>query len=320
MNRPFCILLLLLSIFAISFPLASASRGDRSIPFHNCVDPCIALCPPSSNSLNSLFTWSCSDNCIYDCVHSVSDARAAASLPAQQFFGKWPLRRIASLQEPASVIFSLANLLPHLRWAFTWSHRKYPRRYLLLSLVGCNAWICSAIFHSRDRWYTERIDYAGAQLLLGFQLHFALFRTLNLVKASQVHNVIATIFVITIWITGANRAGIFSYKIKYSENIIFGIVLGVLTALTWVVFAILARKIQHPRPYTPLFLILYVFLASALELYEFPNGSLYRIFDAHSLWHFATIPISHWYYSFLLSDFDYRHHNIYNTDHIKVKL
>jgi len=30
-----------------------------------------------------------------------------------QFHGKWPFARLMGVQEPASVLFSIANLLPH---------------------------------------------------------------------------------------------------------------------------------------------------------------------------------------------------------------
>lgn len=40
--------------------------------------------------------------------------------------------------------------------------------------------------------------------------------------------------------------------------------------------------------------------ASALEIFDF--SPWWRVIDAHSLWHLATVPLIFWWYRFLIED------------------
>ena len=61
-----------------------------------------------------LLSWSCRDDCSYQCMwDTVENSYRKNKLPVQQFHGKWPFIRIFGVQEPASAFFSILNLLPH---------------------------------------------------------------------------------------------------------------------------------------------------------------------------------------------------------------
>ena len=137
-----------------------ASSGDRSGEFQVCVTQCSVQYRCTSSSGSELafplrFThWTCYDNCKYNCMHSITDKAVQQNQPIQQYYGKWPFWRLAGMQEPASVAFSLLNL-----YAYTRGAREVKRRipdghpmkfyYLIWSFISMNAWVWSSVFHTR---------------------------------------------------------------------------------------------------------------------------------------------------------------------------
>lgn len=142
--------------------LVYASAGDRADEYRNCVSKCESrVCGDnyaawaSSISLPMQLTrWTCSDDCKYGCMHAITDHALNHSLPMQQYHGKWPFWRLAGMQEPASVAFSMLNFLVHYRgWrriqrTLPESHpmKSYYRRF---AFAGMNAWVWSSVFHTR---------------------------------------------------------------------------------------------------------------------------------------------------------------------------
>ncbi|WPT17932.1 Post-GPI attachment to proteins factor 3 [Picochlorum sp. SENEW3] len=100
-----------------------------------------------------------------------------------KYHGKWPFVRILGMQEPASVVLSLLNLGANVNCIlllrkYVWSMEPatgvermgFSHRFLWYGhfILASNAWIWSAVFHSRDTAMTERLDYfsAGAVMIL----------------------------------------------------------------------------------------------------------------------------------------------------------
>lgn len=139
---------------------ALASSGDRSDEFQRCLakctrDTCDATDGGHPNALALRLTrWTCTDECKYACTHAVTDLALESGVRVEQFYGKWPFWRFAGMQEPASVAFSIANLLMHVLgadWLRRGVHPAHPMRsfYLTWSYVSVNAWVWSAVFHTR---------------------------------------------------------------------------------------------------------------------------------------------------------------------------
>jgi hypothetical protein len=138
---------------------AWASAGDQADDFIQCVQ----LCKIQNCGTHSTYTmpfmlrlthWTCSEDCNYNCMHQITAKNVRNSDPVNQYHGKWPFWRFAGAQEPASVLFSLLNLAAH------WHGRNKIKRevpdnhpmksyYLRWSLVSMNAWVWSAVFHTR---------------------------------------------------------------------------------------------------------------------------------------------------------------------------
>lgn len=136
-----------------------ASPGDSAQVFQGCVHICQShICDGSTPHVLPLslqiMQWTCTDDCRYQCMHMITDEAKASGMPVLQYYGKWPFWRFAGLQEPASVLFSLLNLLAHMN-GFIRVRKKvspgHPMRgyYLKFALVSINAWLWSTVFHSR---------------------------------------------------------------------------------------------------------------------------------------------------------------------------
>lgn len=147
---------------AILSASAYASSGDRSQEFIDCVEFCkVTRCGPhfwNNSSLALRFTrWSCTDDCKYECMHEITDRETQSGRRMQQYYGKWPFWRLAGMQEPASVAFSLLNLWAHAHGASK-IRKKVPEShpmksyYIVWSIINVNAWIWSGVFHTRGDW------------------------------------------------------------------------------------------------------------------------------------------------------------------------
>jgi post-GPI attachment to proteins factor 3 len=134
------------------------SSGDRAEEFQRCVSHCsrtvcsLASSPPSLWS--RLVHWTCVDECDYTCMHIITDFALQDSAQVHQYHGKWPFWRVAGVQEPASVLFSLLNLWGHIRGARTIRRAlraDHPMKwyYLVWAGVCMNSWVWSAVFHTR---------------------------------------------------------------------------------------------------------------------------------------------------------------------------
>lgn len=134
-------------------------------------------------SLLKLFYWTCESNCDYQCQILVTKDRVRNHQEIYQFHGKWPFTRVLGMQEIASVVFSLGNLLGNLygflKVVAAINQNKSTDRSVsngqltviaFISLIAVFTWLFSAIFHVRDFEITEKLDYyfAGLTVLSGF--------------------------------------------------------------------------------------------------------------------------------------------------------
>lgn len=175
-----------LAVFALATPLLSASDGDADEKYRACVNVCFVPCPPSESP--HTLAWTCRDKCRYECMWQQVEKRRLYGLPIQQYHGKWPFHAILGMQEPASVVASILNLIAHIYGilcyrralkGLKWQMSKYYHANAVLAVV---AWTVSAIFHARDRHWTERADYYAATALIFWNLAYTAIRLLRLDK------------------------------------------------------------------------------------------------------------------------------------------
>lgn len=126
-----------------------------------------------------LLGWDCILNCDYECQRIIKKERSNNNEEIYQFHGKWPFLRVFGIQELASVIFSIGNLIVHvIGFKKAWKAKNnadsmVKKEYTVLissSTIAILAWVCSTVFHIRDFLVTERLDYyvAGLTVLSGF--------------------------------------------------------------------------------------------------------------------------------------------------------
>ncbi|KAF5390563.1 hypothetical protein D9757_002606 [Collybiopsis confluens] len=304
---------------------ALASAGDRSLEFQQCTLLCDSreckIDSPSALPLMLRLTrWSCLDNCRYNCMHEIT----SNSQRPLQYYGKWPFWRFAGMQEPASVLFSVLNLSTHVRGYSQLKRRISPshplkRLYLVWSLASMNTWIWSAVFHTRDTSFTEKLDYFSAALTILTALYFTAIRIFHLYSPQSAKPTRSRTLVFRVWTTicvvafTAHVTYLSSLRrFDYQYNIIFNLILGLTHNALWLLYALppsmslLRRFPNRPKSYRPsfagtaAFLVTVTTAATTLEIFDFPPWQ--RIVDAHALWHLATVPISEAWYRFLIRD------------------
>ena len=140
-----------------------ASSGDRAPVFQVCISRCEQqLCHAPTGPVTlplalRLTRWTCTDECRYTCMHTITDHAISTDDDVHQYYGKWPFWRLAGMQEPASVLFSVLNLCAHIQGLKT-ANRVIPSThpmkvyYLGWGFVNVNAWIWSAVFHTRGTY------------------------------------------------------------------------------------------------------------------------------------------------------------------------
>lgn len=170
-------------IFVCIPTLTFASIGDKFSYFQDCVGFCRRDfgCP----NYNFAYSWTtspcfqCRQKCIFETVQIFHES----NWKTPQFFGKWPFSALyfdfgpvfLLIQEPASTVFSLLNL-----WAVYKMYKRISSEvddefrmknvWKGYAWSGMVVWICSALFHSRDFWITEYLDYFAACFLIFYAM------------------------------------------------------------------------------------------------------------------------------------------------------
>lgn len=329
-----CRLLCSILPFAI---LISASSGDRSPAFQQCLSNCVSrACSitgdriPALSLALRLTRWTCMDDCKYTCTHILTDIaieeqarEQRQGLPphpatqVQQFYGKWPFWRFAGMQEPASVLFSLMNLATHaagMRRILERIPKSFHMRtfYLGWSILAMNAWVWSSVFHTRDTPLTEMLDYFSAGLVILYSLFFTVVRLFHLYpltpgSAPGLTYKYWAALCILLYIGHVSYLTLlprFDYAYNMAANLIIGLIHNGLWLLyPWGTIRLFPGRDKQYRPKfasQPAWFVLLTTLATSLELFDFPPWR--RVLDAHALWHLATVPIVPFWYDFLVKD------------------
>lgn len=184
-----------------------------------------------------------------------------------------------------------------------------------------NAWVWSALFHTRDLPTTEKLDYFSAALAIMIALYYTAIRLFHLYPPLRqgLTQSSPSEFVLKAWTclcTILYLAHV-SYltllpRFDYSYNMAFNLTIGMLHNALWILYALpsslsLIRRFPYrSKVYRPkfaskaAFFVVLTLLATGLELFDFPPWQ--RTIDAHSLWHLATVPITVFWYGFLIRD------------------
>lgn len=290
-----------------------ASYGDSSFAYHKCLHRCdMVNCTGTAESAfiakqpfyMHWLGWTCFEECGYMCMWVTVEAFQRDGTQIPQFYGKWPFVRLFGIQEPASVVFSLLNALPHFIMMFRFRKTvpsSAPMYYIwhINALVGINAWFWSTVFHARDFPFTEMMDYIGAISLVMFSIFVLCVRLLGphpTWKLIAVSILLGSFFVYHVHYMAF-------IKFDYGYNMKALITVGVINCIGWLVWCSYVKK-KQPYAWKMALAISCINVLILLEVFDFPP--LWWTFDAHSIWHASTSPLSFLIYSFAADDCLYR--------------
>ncbi|XP_047135912.1 post-GPI attachment to proteins factor 3 isoform X2 [Hydra vulgaris] len=165
--------------------------------------------------------------------------------------------------------------------------------YQYFGKVNIFAWVCAAIFHAKDTILTERLDYFGASLIMSFSI------LLSVARFSGIHHKLTyTSGLVLLLILFYHTYTMNFIEFDYSHNMRVMIILGLVNISFWMVWCF-----KHSYRYYVWKCVLTMvgtFLFASLELWDFPP--IFYTFDAHSLWHLSTVPLTYLWYRFLYDD------------------
>ncbi|CDY66169.1 BnaCnng49780D [Brassica napus] len=187
-------------------------------------------------------------------------------------------------QDPASVTFSVLSLAMHFHGWLSF----FITLYYKLPLKQDRT-----VFHTRDVDFTKRLDYSSAIAILGFSLIVSILRTFDVrVEAARVMVSTPVLALVTTHVLYINF-----YKLDYGWNMIVCVAMGVAQ-----LFLLARWAAWHP---------------SNWKLWVVVIASGY--FDAHSIWHLATVPLTILWWSFIRDDAEFRTFSLFKKSKTKAK-
>ncbi|CAF1920650.1 unnamed protein product [Brassica oleracea] len=189
-------------------------------------------------------------------------------------------------QDPASVTFSVLSLAMHF-----------------------HGWLSFFItLYYKDVDFTKRLDYSSAIAILGFSLIVSILRTFDVrVEAARVMVSTPVLALVTTHVLYINF-----YKLDYGWNMIVCVAMGVAQ-----LFLLARWAAWHPSNWKLWVVVIASGLAILLEIYDFPPYGGY--FDAHSIWHLATVPLTILWWSFIRDDAEFRTFSLFKKSKTKAK-
>lgn len=295
------------SIFLTILPVILSSAGDSSPEFHKCTRQCRKTCAPSSIPayLQYLY-WDCPSECDYECMHWLSRQLKEEYDTVWKFYGHWPYVRLLGLQEPAAAIFSVGNMIPHMlniynnRIVYSKPGTPLGKHLVAYSIVALLAWTASSVFHTRKIDPFISFDYGFAYLFICYGLWISFTRLWWEFRGDRISSIKRTIDVGFSTHVFLQFLGILNGTVHFQDHMKLSIGLSICHSLLWLIFCCFSRS-----P-TKLFCLLcqaWFGAASLLELFDFPP--YLGVFDAHALWHAATIPLGFLWFQFWVRDSNY---------------
>uniref|UniRef100_A0A8C7H0L6 Post-GPI attachment to proteins factor 3 n=1 Tax=Oncorhynchus kisutch TaxID=8019 RepID=A0A8C7H0L6_ONCKI len=309
--------LAIVALLLLSATAVNASQGDKEPVYQDCVTQCVRTnCTgarlrgfqSTQAPYMALTGWTCRDDCRYQCMWQTVGLYQAEGYSIPQFHGKWPFARFLCFEEPASALASLLNglacLLMLLRYRSS-VPRQSPMYYTItaFSLVSLNAWFWSTVFHTRDTYLTEKMDYFCASAVILYSIYLCSFPCLRSVSISRFpyHTILYPLLPLS-----PHSASLHHLLFPVPPT-------GIVNLLWWLCWCWQNRR---TLPYWWKCGVVVVLLhgLALLELLDFPP--LFWVLDAHAVWHLSTVPVHFLFYSFLIDD----SLHLLNTEKTGVKL
>ncbi|MCJ8738156.1 hypothetical protein PDJAM_G00032410 [Pangasius djambal] len=269
---------------------------------------------PRLQHVTVLAGWTCRDDCRYQCMWTTVGLYQAEGYRVPQFHGKWPFVRFLCFEEPASALASLLNGLACLLMLLRYRSavpRQCPMYHTVtaFSLVSLNAWFWSTVFHTRDTYLTEKMDYFCASAVILYSIYLCCVRTLGL-RRPGVSSIVGVLLILAFT---SHVSYLTFVSFDYGYNMAANATIGMVNLLWWLGWCWQNRRTLLYWWKCGVVVVLLHGLA-LLELLDFPP--LFWVLDAHAAWHLGTVPVHFLFYSFLIDD----SLHLLNTEKAGVKL
>ncbi|XGW04052.1 hypothetical protein V3C99_015303 [Haemonchus contortus] len=283
----------------------SGSIGDASWAYRSCTEECRKSfsCPERFDSCG----WSSGPcfRCRYDCMWNTVDIFKRHDGFVPQFHGKWPFLALhisflgladLVIQEPASFVFSLLNFYS---FYLLYSRIKLMRKlnsnhvWILYATTGLVTWLCSAIFHARDCWLTEYMDYFSAFAFILCASYVSFCFTYSWLGVSTYRMWwMSSIYgsLLLLWFTRHIYHMMKHFDYGYNMRCCIGVSMAT-TVMYMLYIASRWRTLRQLSSSDRMLIGMMVWANCSilLETLDFPP--ILWIFDAHSLFHAATVPL-----------------------------
>ncbi|XP_029102895.1 post-GPI attachment to proteins factor 3 isoform X2 [Scleropages formosus] len=183
------------------------------------------------------------------------------------------------------------------------------RNASFLSQVSLNAWFWSTVFHTRDTYLTEKMDYFCASTVILYSIYLCCVRTLGLRRPG----VSSVVGVLLILLFTSHVSYLTFVSFDYGYNMAANASIGMINLLWWLCWCWQNRR-TLPYWWKCGSVVLLLHALALLELLDFPP--LLWVLDAHAVWHLSTVPVHFLFYSFLIEDSLY----LLNTEKAGVKV
>lgn len=235
----------------------------------------------------------CMEQCMAECAYSITQERISSDLPVYKYFGHWSFYRYFGLEEPASVLFSLGNAVPHIlriyqqqREPFLYARCRVNTykagisgaggggkskcggndedegSYFLSDWAGYYpwvallAWFSSAIYHSKRTKDTELLDLSTALILLWYGLAITMRRLAGpRTKGIYITTVFTISGILLAWRLSAMAAG----KIHFQGHMISAISIVIASVALWIVWFFTSRDQFDSDPASNRFMLVHFF-------------------------------------------------------------
>lgn len=177
-------------------------------------------------------------------VKALVETQLANLRPVQkqmvQFHGKWVFIRSLGAQEPLSVLFSLMNLRVHYKALFMMRKQlpdAFPLKlvYIVHTLISINAWFWSAIFHTRDKNWTEKLDYFSAGSVIMSAFFFSACRLFRLAPGGERFVMLRRVCMGAL---GLHVLYLSVGRFDYAYNMTANVVVGLVHTVLWLTYSL----------------------------------------------------------------------------------
>ncbi|KAL8138738.1 hypothetical protein V2J09_004739, partial [Rumex salicifolius] len=252
--------------------------------------------------------WDCRCDCRYHCMLSREEEREKNGDQPLKYHGKWPFKRVFSIQEPFSVALSTLNLALHFHgWLsfFILLHYKLPLKpngdtyyqfvglCYIYAILAMNSWFWSAIFHGRYVDLTERLHYSSNVVLIGYSLILSILKSFNI--RTEAPRVMVSAPIIAFLMTHVLYLNL--VELNYVLNMFVEVILLSAQLVFWSLWA--ARSHQQSK-WKLWIMVVAGALHAFLQIYDFAPYE--GLVDAHAICQAISVILTYLFWSVIRDD------------------